>query len=221
MSDKIAVPFSQPGNHYIIGPSMIGKSYFVNQLLLNHERVFEKPFNTILYCYKSWNEHFQSLSDSLPMLTFFKGFPSREMLEEIFNNGDKESNHCLVIDDYGLEASSSKEALDIFLVHTHHFRFTTLYLNQTMYGGGRYARTIALNMNYLIVFAIPRDKDVMRYLGRQVFGEGGGRFLQEAHQFVTKHNPRGYLCIDLKPSCPDLYKVKLISYYSKNNNKYI
>ena len=89
------------------------------------------------------------------MLTFFKGFPSREMLEEIFNNGDKESNHCLVIDDYGLEASSSKEALDIFLVHTHHFRFTTLYLNQTMYGGGKYARAIALNMNYLIVFAIP------------------------------------------------------------------
>lgn len=206
-AEKVAITFTQPGNHYVVGPSMIGKSHFVRQLLLNHERVFEKPFDTILYCYKAWNEEFQALKDALDILTFYKGFPTREMLEEIYQNGTSESNHCLVIDDYGLEASSSREALDVFLVHTHHFRFTTLYLNQSMYGGGKYARTIALNMNYITVFAIPRDKDVMRYLGRQVFGEGGGRFLQEAHHFVTKNNPRGYLCIDLTPHCPDLYKV--------------
>ena len=63
---------------------------------------------------------------------------------------------------------------------------------------GKYARTIALNVQYMILFRNFRDGSQVDYLGRQLFPGEGKRLLEAYNDATSEKN--GYILIDLSPS---------------------
>jgi len=61
----------------------------------------------------------------------------------------------LVIDD--LMSETNQLMADIFTKRSHHHDISVIYMTQNVFDKNKYARTISLNVHYLVLFKNPRD----------------------------------------------------------------
>ena len=66
-----------PSNIIVSGPTGSGKTQFVSRILKSRN---SDPFPTrILYLYSEWQQEYDNLLESLPEITFQRGFPDKLM----------------------------------------------------------------------------------------------------------------------------------------------
>lgn len=187
-----------------IGPTNVGKSSFVFQLLKHADGAFTKPIKAIYYCYSVDQPLFAEMEKAIPTINFYKALPTPVELEtwHMTEPGDK----ILVIDDMMSESAKSKDIVDIYCKYAHHYKFFCFLICQNAFCPGREFRTISLNTHYFFLFRNNRDQLQMEILGRQIFGSQVKYFL-DSFKKATAEKFR-CLLVDLSPHSDPKYKIR-------------
>lgn len=188
----------------ILGPSNVGKSTFVFQLLKHANGAFTKPIQAIYYCYGVDQPLFAEMKKAIPHMTFFEGLPSKTELETW--NMEYPNEKILILDDMMSECAKSKDVVDIYCKYAHHLKYFCLLICQNAFCPGREFRTISLNTHYFFLFKNGRDEMQIQTLGRQIF-PGNVKYFMDAYKKATAEK-YGYLLIDLSPHSNPEYKLR-------------
>jgi len=180
----------------VAGPSQSGKTYFVLELLERRYELFRKPVDDVLWCYGIQN-------NNLELDLHTKGYRTHHGLPQL---AEIKPNSICIIDDLLQESENSKDVTNMFTKATHHLPCFVIFITQTLFPGGKEARTRSLNTHYYVIFKNPRDKLQFEILSRQV-APHHGKALREIFLDAT-NQPHGYLFIDFTQTCPDDFRYR-------------
>ena len=198
MDVQIKTPFRM----ILAGPSMSGKTTLIRKLLVNGEKMFDRQFVKILWCYGQFqNETFAKIKKEVPNVEFHEGLP--ENIQTQFNTSHP---NLVILDDLMADASKDERIAKLFIMTSHHLNISLAYLTQNIFHKGTQSRTISLNADIILLTKNTRDKSQIQYLARQLAPDRP-KFIQESYQDATSI-PYGYLFIDLKPETPEQIRVR-------------
>ena len=178
----------------VAGSTSSGKTTFVKNLLHNPS-LWEKPPNSILYCYSVDQPLYKDLENSLPNIRFHKDLPSEDDIRDF---ADPIYHNVIVVDDLMSCATKSPVMLDLFCQFSHHLNLSVIYITQNIYHSGKCSRSLNLNSHYFILFKNKRDMLQISNLGRQIFPQES-KILTESFEDATSES-YGYLLVDLHPA---------------------
>ena len=105
-----------------------------------------------------------------------------------------------------IEASMSKDVVNIYCKCAHHYNFFCILVSQNAFSPGKEFRTISLNTHYFILFKNRRDELQIQTLGRQIFPRQLNYFM-DAYKKATDEK-YGYLLVDLSPHSDPRYNLR-------------
>lgn len=190
--------FKSPFTCMIAGPTQSGKTTLLINILNSATELIEPAPNRIMYCYSRDQPSFDKLKHL--SIEFHHGLPD---LDEFHVN----TNNLIILDDLMDQCEKDKSIQSLFTVDSHHKNISTFLISQNLYSRGRYARTISLNCNYMIIFNNPRDRSQIHCLARQMYPTIS-QFLIEAYEDATESQQHGYLFIDLTQATNSKYRVQ-------------
>ena len=198
------IPFSSPTTIGIFGPTQVGKSFLLSQILSDSEKLFTIPPQWVLYCYSVRLSNFSEIrEDFKKYIQFHEGLPNKEVIEQI----TKERKHgIIVLDDLMLQVCNDPTTFSLFTVGSHHLNLTVVFLGQNIFPGGRFSRSISLNLHYIILFKNLSDSLQIRCRARQIFPGKVKEFMEIFNDATS--SPFGYLLIDISPSSDDLLRLR-------------
>lgn len=100
------IKFETPATFLAAGPSGVGKSYYLFEVLKHAARIFAQTPRAIFYCYGVFQPLFDSMKKAISNIEFFDGVPTKEVLETwaMHEPGHK----ILILDDLMEKASKSR-----------------------------------------------------------------------------------------------------------------
>ena len=180
----------------VSGPSQSGKTHFVLELLEKRHELFRNPINNVLWCYGIRN-------DALLNLLHSKGYETHHGLPQ---STDIKANSICILDDLLQESENSKDVTNMFTKAAHHLPCFIIFITQTLFPGGKEARTRSLNTHYYVIFKNPKDELQFDMLSRQI-APHQSKSLRDSYLDATSE-PHGYLFIDFTQECPDMYRYR-------------
>jgi hypothetical protein len=197
------LPFRSPTTIGIFGATQAGKSTFIRKLLNESANMFTIPPKWILYCYGVEPSNADELVDSIEGLTLNEGIPSEELINEKTANRE---HGVIVLDDLISAVMKSNKAESLFIMGSHHKRLTVILVSQNMFYQAKAARTISLNMHYMVLYRNLRDKSQIKCLAQQIFPGQVSEFMA-VYNDIHK-DPFNYLVIDLHPHADGEYRLR-------------
>jgi Adenovirus IVa2 protein len=194
--ELVPFPFRHPFTGVCSGPTGSGKSQLIKEIVLNIDSMMDPPPSKILWYYAEYQPIL--VSALRHRVDFREGAPD---LEE-FSVGNKPT--LVIIDDLMSEAGS--DITKLFTKGSHHRNLSIWFLMQNFFHQGKEIRTITLNAHYIILFKNPRDRQQIKVLARQMYGNESG-VMEEAFELATEE-PHGYLLVDLKQEIPDHLRLR-------------
>jgi hypothetical protein len=204
MGEPVAIRLSSPSCSVIFGATSCGKSHLTKRILQHCNDIYDKPVNKILYCYTVFQPLFETMEKEMPNLTFHKGAPSEQYIDEFVSGG---GHNVCVLDDMQSVVASSPEMEQLFTIWSHHKSVSVLLILQNLYVSGKYARSLALQAHYLWAMKSLRDQTQLAYLSRQIY-PGKSRLIPEVFADVMKMDKYPYLMIDLAPQSDDRFRLR-------------
>lgn len=187
----------------VAGITKSGKTHWIYSLLKNKDLMFkDTPPKRVLYCYGVYQSLYDKMMKEFPFVTFHYGTPTDSQIEDLSNEG----HNVIILDDLLDQLCNNSDIASLFWKGAHHRQLTVISLVQNIYYPGTYARTISLNLHYLVLFTNPRDSLQIRRIGRQIF-PSNGHLLAEAFEDCVKH-PFGYIIVDLHPHSDRDYRLR-------------
>lgn len=180
--------FITPCNILISGASQSGKTTWVIQLLKHSHLMFDNPPHQIFYCYKVYQSSFNKLNNHVK---FIQGLPN---IEEI---ADSKRRHVLVILD-DLMTEANQDTVNLFVVQSHHYNISPIFILQNLFHSNKNIRTINLNSHYIISFRQSRDTSQIGVLARQIFGKNWQKVVEIYTDQMKK--PYNYVLFNIHPS---------------------
>ena len=213
MDTKVPIPLTTPSLTVITGATSSGKSYLCNRILQNMQLMFTTPPVRILFVYHVEQPILQNLEDTIPNITFHKGLPSEQFVEDWMSEDGNEilpgkyPHKLIVFDDQQSALMDQRYVLDLACVKMHHYNTSLIFILQNIYGKGKYARTISLQATYYILLKNLRDKTQLNVLGRQIFPEHS-TLIQKAFADVSTRETYPYLLVDLSCRIDDSKRLR-------------
>jgi len=150
------LPFVHPFTAIVAGPTSCGKTRFVFRLIDNAPTTIYPPPAKIVYCYGEYQELFRQY----PRIQFREGLPDIE-------DFDGREPTLLIIDDLGQETNET--IANMFTKGSHHRNVSVIFLAQNLFPKNKFARTMSLNVHYMVLFKNPRDVSQFANLARQMY----------------------------------------------------
>ena len=196
------IKFKPCSTFTVVGPSKIGKTYWMQRLIRQVRDVYESSHipRKFYWFYSVWQPSYVDLED---MVTFKPGLPSSQDVNELT---DGKTHTFFILDDLCSQAVKSEQVCDLFIRDSHHRALTVIMTTQNMFEQGKRARTIALSTEYLVLFRNPRDHQQIMYLARQLFPGKTKSFL-DVYRDATAEK-WGYLLIDLTAHGEEKYRLR-------------
>ena len=190
----------------VAGPTMSGKSYFVQKLISFAEEMIQPKPERIVWCYGGgWQESFAN-------------FPNVEFVSGLnFTHNNMEQPLLLIIDD--LMCETDENVTKIFTKGCHHQNMSVIYIVQNLFHKGKEHRTISLNSNYLVMFKNPRDISQITHLAKQI-APGNTRAVHDAFKDATS-KAYGYLFCDFKAATKDELRLRTNILPDQTSNVYL
>lgn len=191
--------FRSPFSCIVSGPSQSGKTFFVNQVLENHERLIDKFVQLkVLWCYGIESDSTgNQLKNPSVFIRYLKGLPTEK---------DLQGFNTVIIDDLLTETARNEAMTNLFTRTVHHKNVNVFCLIQNIFFKSHVIRNLNLNANYIVLFRNIRDQTQLKIFARQFYPENSA-FFTSAFDDATK-KPYGYLLVDLHPKCDDHYRVR-------------
>ena len=202
-----AVPFRQ-GVILISGATRSGKTYFVKRMIENLNQIYEHPPPTqIMFCYGIYQPLYDSIQSKVSNITFKKGIPNEEEIDE-WAIDENESSHKLIILDDLQHILINDPNIDLLLTQgSHHKNISVIIITQNIFGQGKYSRSQSLNTQYFIIFRNLRDGNKIKYLSRQLYPSLPNK-LCSAYEDAVVEKDHGYLVIDMHPLSEDQFRLR-------------
>ena len=193
------LPFKDCSSILISGATSSGKTQWTYRLLQNLN-TFETPPDAILFCYGVWQSLYDDI-EAVPNVKLYQGLPNN--LDEWCPDA---KHRIIIIDDLMDKVVNDINMSLLFTQGCHHKHISTIYITQNLFLQGKYARTISLNTQYMILFRSLRDASQITILGRQLF-PGKSKLLTQVYEDVMK-NPYSYLVIGNSPHGHAEYRLR-------------
>ena len=187
--------FIHPAMVMIVGPTLSGKTYFVEQLLNSTSIKYpSRNARRIHIFYTQW----QSLYDRLQAthgtsIAFTQGLPE---VNDNLDNIDDRVHNVWVLDDLMDEAVQSPVISRLF-TRGRHRNLSVLLLLQNMFPKGKYNTDISRNAIYKVLFRSPGDRKQIDIMAEQTFAKDRANFMKAYTQETEK--PYGYIILDNHP----------------------
>lgn len=183
----------------IIGASGAGKTSLAVDLLINHEKVYERKPTNIYVFYQHFQPAYEQLKkrSKIPV-HFINQLPDKDFIPQ--------PESFILIDDF--MENDSPEIASYFTRFAHHYKTDIIMLSQNAFAKGASNRLISLNANYLCVFRPRRDVSQLSTLNYQLLGAGHQRFLEDVYKSLSRNGPYSYIFIDLNVLTPDNFKFR-------------
>lgn len=191
---KLKCPFAMTCS----GPSQVGKSYFISQIVKFRQDICTENFERIIYCnsncYAHKNQLFiKSLQEHFPKLEVHQGIPNLNELQLTFNNIPT----LLLIDDLMDEILNSINMVRLVTSEVHNFNISVVFTLQNYFANGKYGRTLIRNCHYRVFFYNQVEQLELRNISSQIanapnFFAANFQFLQRKFPMEKSH----YLLID-------------------------
>ena len=179
--------FRHPFRCMIAGPSESGKTNIIKNLIFQNQKLIYPPPNNICYCYAKWQPKYDEILNFDKNIKFIKGLPD-------ISEFDPSCNNLLILDDMIKLCVESEDIFNLFTTDSHHQKIAVFLVTQNIFEQGKYARSISINCNYLILMNNPRDKRQITDISGQMFPKKSNRVVEAYEDAVSK--PYGYLFID-------------------------
>ena len=190
--------FKHPFRCYIAGPSFSGKTTLIQKILINQQKMINKPIERIVFCYKTMQ----------PGYEVFKYLPIQvEFVEGLIdtNNFDPGINNLLIIDDLMEKCKDNNDILNLFTVDSHHKNISVILVSQNIYTKGKCTRDINLNSSNMIIFKNPRDSVQISILARQMFPNRSKAFMEAFLDAVETYR---YIFLDFDLETSDKLRIQ-------------
>jgi len=202
-----------PSNIVFCGATGAGKSYAIQQCLLNQQHVFQGSFDCVDYCYGVWSDDYTKLQSMFPhgYLRLFDGIPTA-MIEDPERFFAGTNQRAVIFDDLALELGGRKDNFiaKLFTKYGRHFRVTTAFVQHNVFEQFRGSKTLSLNTSYYFLFRLARARQQVSMLSQQLFGNSA--FLPSVYKQCVGDgsgtNRHGYLVVDNTQSLPSSYHVR-------------
>ncbi len=143
------------------------------------------------------------MDKTIDNIIFHQGIPTESELKE-FASDDR--FRLVVLDDLMHECVKNPAVQMLFVSFAHHLKLGTLILYQNLLCQGQNARSITLNVNYIILFKNLRDVNQIATLGRQLYP---GKFKEFVEVYKDAVTPLyGYLVVDIHSHTDDKYRLR-------------
>ena len=185
--------FQHPFSMMVMGPSQSGKTEWTRKLLLLP--LIQPPPERILWCFGQWQPLYEELQKRIPYIEFVHGIPDHLHSPQFINAGTR---NLIILDDLMTEAKCDQRIADLFTKGSHHRNISIVYLTQNVFPQGKVCRDIALNMQYLVLFNNPIDRQQVVTLARRIYPSTSVTFMKRFEEATSR--PYGYLVVDLKSS---------------------
>jgi hypothetical protein len=213
------VKFHHPFSMSVCGPTTCGKTYWVYMFLNSMKEIISmngsdvKFQGKVMYCFSVEQQLYNIIRKEVDDVVFFKGIPELENIYKFF----EDNPGIIILDDLMYEIMRNVEMLKLFTQGMHHYNISVIFMSQNVFQQGMHARTIALNVKYLVLFYNPRDKKQIKYLGDQIY-PGKGNILLEAYLDAVSKKKWGYLLLDLSTECLESIRMRtdILPYESDN-----
>lgn len=148
----------------LVGASNSGKTELMKRFILD-DGSFENDFDQIYLFFKQNQPAYVEMKEILgEKLIMTQEFPN----EDFINNLDMGSSKLIILDDFGLQTSKSDIIANLVISSLHHRNTTCIIIEHNLYPRDKYARLIASNSRYLILFKNIRDGLQVSCLSKQI-----------------------------------------------------
>jgi hypothetical protein len=172
--------FRVPFNMIFYSQSSGGKTSLMLDMI-NKPKLFDKPFDEIIYVYSIFNPRFKDY----PQVKFVKN-----QIPEFKNDGKQK---LLVCDDVITNKEIMNRLVHMFMIEAHHKSITCALLLQNLHFN-KAMRSISLNCHVFVIFSHLRDNVTINTLFSQIALPT--RFLKAAYKRATRRS-YGYLVVNL------------------------
>lgn len=188
------LPFLTPCSIGVFGSSLSGKSTLVKKILEMKDKLFDRKVGQILYIYSVWSPLFQEMLDFHgDKIQFLKELPEENYLREW--RAQSKDLAILILDDQLDKLSISSMTLATTLVH--HMDMVFFMISQSLFFQNKHYRTLSLNLHYMLIARLRRDKSQIMVLARQVC-PAQSKFFLDAYYQATEGN-YNFFRIDVHP----------------------
>ena len=179
--------FHHPFSAIISGSSSCGKSTWIHKLLKERHRLIENVPKKIIFCYKTLQPLFKTMTADIPEIVFHHGLP---------DNLSQLRDTMIFLDDLMLELDSAAvEITEMYTIHRHHSSCSICICLHNIFEKSKCLRTISLNSEYIIMFRNLRDRTQIRSLALQSW-PNTPRFLTTSFEDICSKGPYSYAIID-------------------------
>ena len=200
------------------GMSGCGKTKFFFDLLMRWDELFDQPIRSILIIYGYFQDRYAELVAKYGDKIRLEAQLSGDMLSTEALGRPEDGVAVVVLDDVCHKYASSDLITDIFIGRSHHLNLVCLLVTQNIFASNSVAfRTAMRNCTCLFLFRQPRDKNIIRILGRQLFPEKNGSLaLAEAYDsalndYSVSHPDApefGWLMVDCSLHTPNHLRLR-------------
>ncbi len=182
-----------PSRMLVAGPTLCGKSTFACAIIQHREKIYDKPFERIIYALPEDSVHLhqeflENLKKVYENIEIVEGFPN---VAELHIKEDKTAK-LLVIDDMMQRVFSSQTILDLITKDSHHCNCSLLVTSQNFFWPTKYGRTFVRNCSEKVIFFDKTDANQLSILSRQIFPKYP-YFLQECFDWIFANRMNDYL----------------------------
>jgi DNA replication protein DnaC len=123
--------FKHPFTCILAGPTGAGKTVLLSKILTYKNEIIDPKPEKIIYCYKSWQSIYDTISNSLDIpIEFNQGLYNIELF-------DKSKNNLLIIDDLMGECENNTDIKQLFAVDSHHSNISVFLITQNIFPKGK------------------------------------------------------------------------------------
>ncbi len=188
-----------PSRMLISGPSMVGKSTFVLQLVQHRHLVYDQKFERILYCIPEdslhlHHEFLKKIQEAFPSLEIIEGLPRLSDLQI----KDNKIHKLLILDDLMTSVFETQSMVDLITKDSHHCNCSVIITSQNFFHPSKYGRTFVRNCSEKVLFFDKTDAKQLGILSMQIYPTKP-TFLKSCFDWLYKHYSEErlkYLLID-------------------------
>ena len=199
--------FQHPLTAIIAGPSGVGKTTFVSQLIENSDKLFNVEFEYVdIYIGTMLEDNaiFQNLQKKVKNVRIIetqKQYPSPTVFESQFKKHfesiyKQKKRGCIIFDDMMTELSKCGLISDMFSKYSSHFDLTIIHITQNLFYKGKDPNehvTLYRNTHMLVLFKNPLDSTILSTVARRL--ASGNKYKKLLHLFHTVLDKERYIII--------------------------
>lgn len=175
----------------VSGPTMSGKTTFVNNLLENKDLIFKNTISKVYWISASMP------AIRKPLYQYHVGIPDDfDFLQ---------NNSLVVLDDLMVESSDNCAITNLFTRISHHQNIFIIYITQNYFSQCKQGTNRRRNTQYVALFKNPADMAQIRTLGSKMYPNS--KFMIDAYNDATRH-PHSYLFLDLRQETDEDLRVR-------------